>query len=1019
MKLKFKHQAFQRDAARAVTDVFLGQRKTDGFTYRRDAGKGFSSNFEEDYLGVRNEPLMVDNATLVENIRRVQIPQDIEPIDHIVGKEELRLTIEMETGTGKTYTYIKTMFELHKLYGWSKFIIVVPSIAIREGVVKSLDVMQDHFAEEYGKRLQYFVYNSSNLTPIDAFAMDNSLHVMVINTQAFNATGKDARRFKMKLEDFGYRRPIDVIAETNPILIIDEPQSVLGADKNNKTRAGLREFKPLFSILYSATHRKDDTYNQVFRLDAIDALNKKLVKKIEVMGIHQKGSTATNGYVYLERIIPGKKGAAPTARLGFDKKTVSGISQTMKAVAEGFDLFSNSGELKEYRDNYIVERIDGVNGSVRLLNGLTLNEGELVGSVNEDLLRRFQIRETIRAHFNREKALFSQGIKVLSLFFIDEVENYRIYEDGTTRNGKYAEMFEEEYRRVLKEMSTEFTDGAYVCYLNNIHVEETHQGYFSRDKKGHFVNSKVERGTQNSADVDAYDLIMRDKEALLSLDPKVKGSQVRFIFSHSALKEGWDNPNVFQICTLKNANSEIKKRQEVGRGMRLCVNQKGERQDAETLGAAVFDTNVLTVIASESYEDFANALQKEMAEAITSRPIIVTAHLFEGKTIERSGDKKETVTTDQARRIYNQLIRKDYVDDDGKLTQTYHDAKQNDTLDLGDFNDAKASIVGILDKVFNPESIKLGNGHNAREAKFNADKFYRKEFQKLWKKINTRTYYTVDFDTTDLVKTAIKEINDHLQVTTIRFEIGSGTLEHIRNKEELESGVAMTVGKVRTIVTTEAVASGVKYDLIGELVNKTGLTRQAVADILMGILPSKFNQYKVNPEEFIIKVGNIINETKALSVVEHIVYHKLDKTYDEDVFTEHTIRGKLGINALESTKSLYDLVVVDSVGTEKDFAQELEKHNEVLVYTKLPSGFYINTPMGHYNPDWAVVFQEGSVKHIYFVAETKGSMKTSELRGVEKKKIECAKKHFASISDSTVKYEVVENYGKLYDIVRT
>lgn len=1017
MKLKFKHQAFQRDAARAVTDVFLGQRKTDGFTYRHERGENFASYDENEYLGVRNEPLMIDKATLVENIRRVQIPQDIEPIDHIVGKDELRLTIEMETGTGKTYTYIKTMYELHKLYGWSKFIIVVPSIAIREGVVKSLDVMQDHFAEEYGQRLQYFVYNSKNLSPIDAFAMDNGLHVMVINTQAFNAKDKDTRRFKMKLESFGYRRPIEVIAATRPILIIDEPQSVLGADKNNKTRAALQEFKPLFSLLYSATHRRDDIYNQVFRLDAIDALNKKLVKKIEVLGIHKKGSTATNGYVYLERIIPGKKGAAPTARLGFDRKTATGIGQTLKAVPEGFDLYPNSGELQEYRDNYVVERIDGVNGCVRLLNGMTLYEGELVGAVNEDLLRRFQIRETIRTHIERERALFGQDIKVLSLFFIDEVENYRVYEDGSTRNGKYAEMFEEEYRRVLSEMLPTFTEGKYISYLQGIGVERTHQGYFSRDKKsGHFVNSKVEKGTQNSADVDAYDLIMRDKEALLSLDPKVKGSQVRFIFSHSALKEGWDNPNVFQICTLKNANSEIKKRQEVGRGMRLCVNQKGERQDAEVLGSAVFDTNVLTVIASESYEDFASALQKEMAEAVTSRPVVVTVHLFEGKSIEWDGGETQVVTTDQARKIYHQLVHKGYVNDEGKLTPTYHDDKKNNTLDLADFNGARNSIVRILDKVFNPDGLKPDNGHKPSEAKFDADKFHRKEFQQLWKRINTRTFYTVDFDTQELVRNAIAAINANLHVTTVHIEIGRGALEHIRNREELEAGVAMTMGGVRSIETKEAVAAGVKYDLIGELVNRTGLTRRVVADILMGISPAQFALYRHNPEEFIIKVGNIINERKAVAVVQHIAYHRLDDTYEEDVFTERTIRGKLGVNAIASEKSLYDLVVVDSAGIEKNFATDLEKHDEVLVYTKLPSGFYISTPMGRYNPDWAVVFQEGSVKHIYFVAETKGALGV-ELRETEQKKIECAKKHFASIADSTVKYDAVTRYEDLYNII--
>ena len=1018
MKLKFKHQSFQRDAARAVTDIFTGQRFSDGFTYTFDQGKQTQGTIPTTLTGYRNEPLMLDNASLVANIRDIQMRQDLEPINDIVGKSDgLNFTIEMETGTGKTYTYIKTMYELNKLYGWSKFVIVVPSIAIREGVLKSLDIMQDHFAEQYGKRLVYFVYDSKNLAPINAFALDPSLQVMVINTQAFNARGKDARRFTSKLESFGFRKPIDVMAATNPIIIIDEPQSVLGVDRGNATRQKLREFKPLFSLLYSATHRKEDLYNQVYRLDAIDALNKKLVKKIEVLGVKQEGTTASNGFVYLQEIIISK--GAPLARITFDVKGKTGLKQVSKVVGENFNLFDESDELAEYKDRFIVTNIDGVRGTITFLNGITVAEGQMVGAVNEDYIRRTQIRETIRTHIERERSLFGKGIKVLSLFFIDHVENYRVYKPGgVTENGNYAEMFEQEYINVMHEMLPSIGDEQYLRYLGKIEASRTHQGYFSRDRNGHLANPSMEgRGANRECnDVDAYNLIMKDKERLLSFE-----EPTRFIFSHSALKEGWDNPNVFQICTLKDSGSETKKRQEVGRGMRLCVDRNGERQDEDLLGSAVFDTNILTVIASESYEQFAKGLQEELASAISTRPIIVTANLFEGKTIffATSGEERKLSTT-QAVEVHEELVANGYVRK-GKLTPKYFEEKKNNTLDLGDFNDAKASIVAVLDKVFNPDLLRPENARRTREAKFDEEKFNKKEFQALWKRINSRSFYTVDFETDELVKNAIDGIDKYLNVTEIRIIVGSGFLESIRDKEELEAGASMTAGKVRSIKVSESVGNTVKYDLLGKLVESTGLTRKVIADILTGIKPEKFLQFRLNPEDFIIKVGNIINEAKAIAVIKHIKYRKLDETFESDIFTENTIRGKLGVNAIESAKSLYDLVVVDSVGTEKPFAENLESHEEVEVYTKLPHGFYINTPMGHYNPDWAVVFREGSVKHIYFIAETKGhskhELKSVNLRGTEWAKIECASRHFASISDSDIKYDVVTSYGELYNIV--
>ena len=1021
MKLKFKHQGFQRDAARAVTDIFIGQRKSDGFSYLFDEGRRNEPQLKlkHDTLAYRNEPIMLDRKSLIENIREIQMGQDLNPIENIVG-DGLNFTIEMETGTGKTYTYIKTMYELNKLYGWSKFIIVVPSIAIREGVVKSLDIMQEHFAEEYGKRMEYFVYDSKNLSQIEGFALDANLHVMVINTQAFNARGADARRFTSRLEEFGWRVPLEVVAATNPILIIDEPQSVLGVDRNNATRQKLKEFNPLFSLLYSATHRKEDIYNQVYRLDAIDALNKKLVKKIEVLGVKQQGSTATHGFVYLEDFIIGKNGAAPQARISYDVKTGSGVKATSKLVTEGFDLFQQSGELEEYRNGYVIDRIDGVNGFIHLLNDTTLYIGEMVGAINEELIRRIQIRETIRTHIERERKLFYKGIKVLSLFFIDHVENYRLYDSDGTKLGRYAEIFEEEYARVISEMMPTFEEGEYINYLQRIDVERTHQGYFSRDKKGNFINSKVERGSTDSADVDAYSLIMKDKEALLSLDPKVKGSDVRFIFSHSALKEGWDNPNVFQICTPKNSDNETKKRQEVGRGMRLCVNQNGERQDEDLLGSAVFDTNILTIIASESYEDFSRGLQDELASAISSRPAVVSATLFEGRTIVFASGEKKTLSSTQAAAVNEELVANGYVRK-GKLTPKYFEDKQQGTLDFGDYNDAKESIVSVLDKVFNPDQLAPDNARKNREAKFIKEKFDGSEFQKLWKRINTRTFYTVDFETSELIENSVSAIDKYLNVTEIRIVVGTGSLESISSKEALAEGTAMKAGKVRTIHVNEAVGGNVKYDLVGRIVENTGLTRRAIVDILTKIKPTTFAQFKLNPEEFIIKVSKLINEVKAFAVVKHIEYHKLDDTFDESIFTENTIRGKLGENAIESLKSLYDLVVVDSVGTEKPFAEKLEREDNVVVYTKLPRGFYINTPMGHYNPDWAIAFKEGSVKHIYFVAETKGAskyeLKTADLRDVEESKIECARRHFASISGSDVRFEIITSYDKLYDMV--
>ena len=1022
MKLKFKHQQFQIDAAKAVTDVFQGQQNLSMLEFTHDMGRRSDGQQEAfDVVGFRNQPINIYSQQLLTNLREVQMAGQLKPSEEVL-MNDLRLTIEMETGTGKTYTYIKTMYELNKLYGWSKFIIVVPSIAIREGVSRSFEIMSEHFASEYGKRIQSFIYDSKQLTKIDQFASDANMHVMIINTQAFAARGEDARRIYMKLDAFRSRRPIDVIAATNPILIIDEPQSVLGVDKKNATREKLKEFKPLFTLLYSATHRADDIVNMVYRLDAMDAYNKKLVKKISVKGIEQKGTTATNGYLYLESIVLSE--GNPKARIGFDKKGASSVRPVTQLVGDGFDIYQQSGGLEEYRDGYRVESIDGYNGTIRLLNGTVLHEGEMIGKVNDIYVRRQQIRETILSHIQKERKLFSMGIKCLSLFFIDHVDNYRKplpltpspkgEGEACGNKGIYAQMFEEEYSNIVGQLQLEFADDpAYVAYLKRFTAEEVHDGYFSRDKKGKVVDSANKEGDN---EVRGYQLIMKEKEKLLSFD-----TPVRFIFSHSALKEGWDNPNVFQICTLKDSDNQTKKRQEVGRGMRLCVNDKGERQDESVLHGGVFAVNELTVIASESYNSFAAKLQTEIAEAVGDRPVKVQLELFKDMVVTNARGEQKKMDADDAQDILFTLRMKGYVTKQGQLTQQYHDDKQQGTLDFGeDYNEYQADIVKKLDSIFNPDSVKPEDARKVREAKFDSQKFARKEFQDMWRKINSQTYYTVDFKTDDLIKRAVNALDNHLKVSRIAIQVVKGTMNEIKSKQQLLVGTAMVAQEAATESVHELIGENVRYDLIGKLVEDTGLTRKAIVTILKKISPNTFNMFKANPEEFIIKAGNIINQCKAVAVVEHVAYHKLNQEFDADIFSASTLKGKLGVNAMESQKSLYDIVVVDSKGIEMDFAKNLEMHNEVAVYTKLPSGFYINTPVGHYNPDWAIVFKEGTdVKHVYFVAETKGYSddEVTDYRKTEEVKIECAKRHFATISSSTVTYDVVKDYKGLMDIV--
>lgn len=1015
MKIKFKHQQFQLDAVKSIVDCFEGQpNELSRFTLDRGRRQKPEqmvmddlANAEQANIGFKNNAIQLIDQEVLKNIQSVQRRNGLKISEKLEGK--YNLTIEMETGTGKTYTYIRTMFELYQKYGWSKFIVVVPSIAIREGVLKTFQITEDHFMSEYGTKARYFVYNSKQLHHIEKFASDAGINVMIINSQAFNARGKDARRIYMELDDFNSRKPIDVLASTNPIMIIDEPQSVEG----KQTKESLKAFNPLLTLRYSATHRED--YNKVYRLDALDAYNKKLVKKISVKGISAKGTSGTNSYLYLEGIHVSTK-QAPVARLEFEVKTKTGLVRKTHKIRQNDDIYQLSGELEQYK-GYKVSEINGQNNSISFINGVTLYAGDVQGDVGELHFRRIQIRETIKSHFEKERAMFHQGIKVLSLFFIDEVAKYRQYDkDGSELNGVYADMFEEEYTALLNEQLSLFADDPYIQYLNRIQVKETHKGYFSIDKKSNrYVDPKVSARETDSDDADAYDLIMRDKERLLSF-----AEPTRFIFSHSALKEGWDNPNVFQICTLKHSDSTIKKRQEVGRGLRLCVNQNGERMDSSVSGIDVHEINVLTVIASESYEQFAKQLQNEIAETLSDRPRKADRDFFLDKVLKNTRGEQLKLEDALASKLLYTFIKNDYVDDQYNLTDVYFNAVENQSLKLPEeLTDFQEPLVELVKSIYVEGKSNLAdNERNRNIASVTVNNnFYKKEFQELWNQINRKSVYTVKFDSEELVKKCVWALDSHLQVPAIRYAIRHGEMNRIESQQQLKSGEAFQTRETKTELVEVKPEFRVKYDLVGKLMDETRLTRKTIVAILTGIKEATFLQFRKNPEEFMLRAAKLINEQKATTIIESITYDVLNDKFEADVFTKNTLSGKLGENAIPVEKHVYDYVVTDSK-IERAFAKELDVSNEVRVYAKLPRGFFIPTPMGNYNPDWAIVFKEGDVKHIYFIAETKGSMESMELREVEKAKIECARKHFAKLNTGQLKYDVVNSYEKLLEIVK-
>ncbi len=1009
MKIKFKKQAYQTNAVETVADCFAGQPQNSGIQYRIDPGLEDSQRqrtivFEE-LAGFKNSDVAIPNTQLLKNIQEVQRRQNLPVSSTLVSNKvsPINLDIEMETGTGKTYCYIKTMFELNARYGWSKFIVVVPSIAIREGVHKSFEMTADHFLEDYGKRARFFIYNSKQLHNLESFSSDSGINVMIINVQAFNATGKDARRIYEELDDFQSRKPIDVIQSNKPILILDEPQKMEG----KKTVDSMAKFNPLMILRYSATHKTE--HNKIHRLDALDAYNQKLVKKIAVRGISVKGLSGTNAYLYVGGIQIART-QPPTAKVELEIKQTSGIKRVHRNLGRNDNLYDLSGGLDQYK-GFVISDIDAVKDTVSFTNGVELQCGEATGDVNELALRRIQIREAIRAHFEKEQRLFSQGIKVLSLFFIDEVAKYRQYDDEGEKPGEYAQIFEEEYRKQLDENLTLFGD-TYDNYLKGIDPARTHNGYFSIDKKNRLVDPKTKsRGEMagETDDVDAYDLILKDKERLLSLE-----EPVRFIFSHSALREGWDNPNVFVICTLKHSDNTVSRRQEVGRGMRISVNQVGDRMDDP---ATVHQTNVLTVVANESYKDFVAGLQRDISESLSARPRVADEDYFTSKVLKtKEGDVE--VTPALAKQIYRYLVKHDYTDKHDKIAQAYHDAKEEGTLaELPtELAPHAAQVFQLIDSVFS--DAQLPDIEDDRKAKVNplSSNFQKKEFQELWNRINRKAAYTVHFETDELVDKCIKCLDKELHVSQLQYTIHAGEQIDDATYDTIKQGEAFRLRETATESNQASVHSAVKYDLVGKICESTQLTRRTIANILHGINIVTFSQFKTNPEDFIAKAARLINEQKATVIVEHLAYDPVDETFSSDIFTQQKPKEDFS-KAMKAERHIYDYVFTDSKN-ERTFVKELDSSTDVVVYAKLPKSFFIPTPVGNYNPDWAIAFKDGQVKHVYFIAETKGSMSSMDLREFEKCKIDCARKFFTKITSDQVKYDVVDSYGKLMELVK-
>jgi type III restriction enzyme len=985
MKIQFDSSLdYQKDAIKAITDIFKGQEICQAnFTVYSPEFLAKQQNIGFNEIGYGNR-LTLTEGSIIENVQNLQLANGLKPSERSeVDRNHLDFTIEMETGTGKTYVYLRSIMEMYRKYGFSKHIIVVPSIPIKEGVFKSLQITKDHFKELYDNvNYNFFIYDSSKLNEVRDFSTNDGLSIMVINIDAFRKSfqnpkdeNKSANIIHRYNDKLGYK-PLDLIKNTNPIVFIDEPQSTMSTPLAKKAVQGLN---PLVILRYSATHK--EKINLMYKLDAVDAYDKKLVKQIEVGSIQTDGM---NNQAYISLLKVRSKGANIEAHIEVDSLIKGKIKRIKKWVKQNQDLEELTGRI-EY-EGYIIKDIYVQDEYIDFTSREEeLKVGEAIGSVDDKQIKTALINKTIEAHLDKELVLNPQGIKVLSLFFIDSVSKYRQYdEEGNATLGEYAQIFEQEYKKLIQK--TKYASLFDEMKDLEVDASQVHNGYFSIDKKSKASNKKEKfeyyKDTSGSinADEDTYNLIMRDKETLLSFD-----SKLRFIFSHSALKEGWDNPNVFQICTLKDAgNSEVRRRQEIGRGLRLCVNQDGERVYG-------FETNTLTVMATESYVDFVDNLQKEIETDTGIRFGILESHSFNNVVLSIDGEEVNYLGQVKSEQLYDYLILKGYIDTRGKVQDLLRIAIKEDIVELPEEFTVNEHVENqILNHLKDAAGkLQIKNQDDKKKVKVNKRILNSPEFTALWERVKYKTSFSVDFDSESLIKECIRALDDRLTITR-------GKLHYTKVK------VAMSIGGLQAnedpTTYSENVNDEVNVlpDIVGYLQNETQLTRKSIVKILTAT--HKLGYFKINPQKFIEGCIDIINEQMRLHIIDGIQYKKIGDSeyYSQELFENEELFGYLKSNLIDSEKSPYDYVVYDSI-IESRLAKDFENSDNISVYAKLPSWFKIDTPLGTYNPDWAILWKDGDDEKLYFVVESKGTTNEDQLRLKEVAKIRCGKKHFEEL----------------------
>ena len=975
MKIKFESDLdYQDKAIDSIVDIFDGQEVCQS-NFSVSKVSGDTLGITENELGIGNR-LELLNDEILSNVQNIQLKNGLPQSKRL---DSMNFSIEMETGTGKTYVYLKSIFKLNKKYGFTKFIIVVPSIAIKEGTKKTLDITTEHFKSIFDNvNYDYFVYNSSNLEQVRDFATSSEIRIMVINIDAFRKSFTDTTKntkaniIHRRNDRLNGEKPIDFIASTNPIVIIDEPQSV---DNTSKAKEAIDKLNPLCRLRYSATHT--EKFNLMYKLDSIDAYEQKLVKQIEVANVKIDDSS-NKAYIKLISV----KANPRSAKIEIDISKNGKTTRKPITVNGTSDLYVLSGGRDVY-NGYTVNDIyiEKGNEYIEFSNDESIGIGESIGDVDDDSIKQLQIRKTIEEHLDKELRLTSKNIKVLSLFFIDRVSNYRTYdEDGNPIKGKYAKWFEESYKELSKKRkyNTLFED---VDITTD--VEKIHNGYFSTDKKGKVKDSSLSTKGElkaNKDDEDTFSLIMKDKEKLLSFS-----SKLRFIFSHSALKEGWDNPNVFQICTLNETKSVMKKRQEIGRGLRICVNQDGDRVQG-------FYVNTLTVMANESYEDFAKSLQEEIEKEEGIKFGVIEEHYFSNLTTKNEDGEIEYFGAENSETMYNYLKEKKYINSQGKIQDSLKLDIKNEKFEVPvEYQNLQMEITSVIKKIAGNLNIK--NADDKQYVRLNKEVFISDDFKELWDKVKYKTTYRVDFDVNDLVNKCAEKIQNELTIGKIKYLYSKA-----KNKIT-KVGVEIDTESIKEQFSDVEIIDYKLPDIITYLQNETNLTRRNIVDIL--IKSGKLDSFKNNPQKFIDGAIKVIKKTMSIFIVDGIKYQKIgnDSYYSQECFQEQELYGYLSKNMIENRekKSIYDYTIYDS-DVERRFAQSFNDNEEVKLFTKLPSWFKINTPLGSYNPDWAVLIEKDNEERLYFVVESKGSSLTDDLRDTEKSKIKCATEHFKEIS---------------------